>query len=94
MVNGTTSAVVVDEGGELLVYRWEASNCEINQGGVFMLAGKASDTLLAGGTMNNLGGEDSDTIVENGSTYRLGTDGLQLYSSGKTQTCPLMWVVG
>ncbi|MEO3103833.1 pertactin-like passenger domain-containing protein, partial [Escherichia coli] len=63
----------------------EASNCEINQGGVFMLAGKASDTLLAGGTMNNLGGEDSDTIVENGSIYRLGTDGLQLYSSGKTQ---------
>lgn len=50
-----------------------------------MLAGKASDTLLAGGTMNNLGGEDSDTIVENGSIYRLGTDGLQLYSSGKTQ---------
>ncbi|STI46748.1 Fluffing protein [Escherichia coli] len=44
--------------------------------------------------MNNLGGEDSDTIVENGSTYRLGTDGLQLYSSGKTQNCPLMWVVG
>ncbi|MGQ7102624.1 AIDA repeat-containing protein, partial [Escherichia sp. SP-MK] len=33
----------------------------------------------------NLGGEDSDTIVENGSIYRLGTDGLQLYSSGKTQ---------
>lgn len=95
MVNGTTSAVVVDEGGELLVYPGgEASNCEINQGGVFMLAGKASDTLLAGGTMNNLGGEDSDTIVENGSIYRLGTDGLQLYSSGKTQTCPLMWVVG
>lgn len=59
-----------------------------------MLAGKASDTLLAGGTMNNLGGEDSDTIVENGAIYRLGTDGLQLYSSGKTQTCPLMWVVG
>lgn len=86
MVNGTTSAVVVDEGGELLVYPGgEASNCEINQGGVFMLAGKASDTLLAGGTMNNLGGEDSDTIVENGSIYRLGTDGLQLYSSGKTQ---------
>ena len=86
LVNGTTSAVVVDEGGELLVYPGgEASNCEINQGGVFMLAGKASDTLLAGGTMNNLGGEDSDTIVENGSTYRLGTDGLQLYSSGKTQ---------
>ncbi|HGV7042445.1 TPA: pertactin-like passenger domain-containing protein [Escherichia coli] len=85
-VNGTTSAVVVDEGGELLVYPGgEASNCEINQGGVFMLAGKASDTLLAGGTMNNLGGEDSDTIVENGSIYRLGTDGLQLYSSGKTQ---------
>ncbi|HBD5342463.1 TPA: AIDA repeat-containing protein, partial [Escherichia coli] len=86
LVNGTTSAVVVDEGGELLVYPGgEASNCEINQGGVFMLAGKASDTLLAGGTMNNLGGEDSDTIVENGSIYRLGTDGLQLYSSGKTQ---------
>ncbi|GDR99876.1 putative enzyme [Escherichia coli] len=59
LVNGTTSAVVVDEGGELLVY--------------------------PGGTMNNLGGEDSDTIVENGSIYRLGTDGLQLYSSGKTQ---------
>ncbi|MFQ7388694.1 MAG: hypothetical protein ACLRP3_08625 [Escherichia sp.] len=35
----------------------EACNCEINQGGVFMLAGKASDTLLAGGNMNNLGGE-------------------------------------
>ena len=35
--------------------------------------------------MNNLGGEDSDTIVENGAIYRLGTDGLQLYSSGKTQ---------
>ncbi|EHF0697457.1 hypothetical protein F0202_13035 [Shigella flexneri] len=86
LVNGTTSAVVVDEGGELLVYpSGEASNCEINQGGVFMLAGKASDTLLAGGTMNNLGGEDSDTIVENGSIYCLGTDGLQLYSSGKTQ---------
>ena len=50
-----------------------------------MLAGKANDTLLAGGTMNNLGGEDSDTIVENGAIYRLGTDGLQLYSSGKTQ---------
>lgn len=86
LVNGTTSAVVVDEGGELLVYPGgEASNCEINQGGVFMLAGKANDTLLAGGTMNNLGGEDSDTIVENGAIYRLGTDGLQLYSSGKTQ---------
>ncbi|HHU3986162.1 TPA: AIDA repeat-containing protein [Escherichia coli] len=86
LVNGTTSAVVVDEGGELLVYPGgEACNCEINQGGVFMLAGKASDTLLAGGTMNNLGGEDSDTIVENGSIYRLGTDGIQLYSSGKTQ---------
>lgn len=41
LVNGTTSAVVVDEGGELLVYPGgEASNCEINQGGVFMLAGK------------------------------------------------------
>lgn len=52
LVNGTTSAVVVDEGGELLVYP---------------------------------GGEDSDTIVENGAIYRLGTDGLQLYSSGKTQ---------
>lgn len=86
LVNGTTSEVVVDEGGELLVYPGgEASNCEINQGGVFMLAGKASDTLLAGGTMNNLGGEDSNTIVENGAIYRLGTDGLQLYSSGKTQ---------
>ncbi len=58
LVNGTTSAVVVDEGGELLVYPGgEASNCEINQA-AFMLAGKASDTLLAGGTMNNLGGED------------------------------------
>ncbi len=87
LAGGTmNSAVVVDEGGELLVYPGgEASNCEINQGGVFMLAGKASDTLLAGGTMKNLGGEDSDTIVENGSIYRLGTDGLQLYSSGKTQ---------
>lgn len=53
-----------------------------------MLAGKASDTLLAGGTMNNLGGEDSDTIVENGSIYRLGTDGLQLYSSVRRKTCP------
>lgn len=72
----------------------EASNCEINQGGVFMLAGKASDTLLAGGTMNNLGGEDSDTIVENGSIYRLGTDGLQLYSSGKTQNLSVNVGVG
>jgi autotransporter passenger strand-loop-strand repeat protein len=64
LVNGTTSAVVVDEGGELLVYPGgEASNCEINQGGVFMLAGKASDTLLAGGTMNNLGGEDDKQHV-------------------------------
>lgn len=41
LVNGTTSAVVVDEGGELLVYPGgEASNCEINQGGVFMLVRK------------------------------------------------------
>ncbi|WP_435625895.1 AIDA repeat-containing protein [Escherichia ruysiae] len=86
LVNGTASSAIVDDGGELLVYPGgEAGNCEINQGGVFMLAGKASDTLLAGGTMNNLGGEDDNTIVENGAIYRLGTDGLQLYSSGKTQ---------
>ncbi|QCT89890.1 AIDA repeat-containing protein [Escherichia sp. E4742] len=86
LVNGTASAVVVDEGGELLVYPGgEAINGEINHGGVFMLAGKASDTLIAGGTMNNLGGEDIHTIVENGAVYRLGTDGLQLYSSGKTK---------
>ncbi len=40
LVNGTTSAVVVDEGGELLVYPGgEASNCEINQGGVFYAGG-------------------------------------------------------
>lgn len=37
-----------------------------------MLAGKASDTLLAGGTMNNLGGEDTHTIVENSAVYRPG----------------------
>ncbi len=41
LVNGTTSAVVVDEGGELLVYPGgEASNCEINQGGVLCWPGK------------------------------------------------------
>lgn len=33
----------------------------INCGGVFMLAGKASDTTLVGGAMNNLGGEDIHT---------------------------------
>ncbi|VFT69156.1 Fluffing protein [Escherichia coli] len=59
-----------------------------------MLAGKANDTLLAGGTMNNLGGEDSDTIVENGSTYRLGTDVFSSTVPVRRKTCPLMWVVG
>ncbi|MDQ9240393.1 AIDA repeat-containing protein [Escherichia marmotae] len=86
LVNGTTSSAIVDEGGELLVYPGgEASNSMINQGGVFMLAGKASDTTLVGGAMNNLGGEDIHTLVENSAVYRLGTDGLQLYSSGKAK---------
>ncbi len=87
---------MVDEGGELLVYPGgEASNCEINQAAFFMLAGKASDTLLAGGTMNNLGGEDSDTIVENGSYLIVW--GQMVFSSTvpvRRKTCPLMWVVG
>ncbi|WP_149540263.1 AIDA repeat-containing protein [Escherichia albertii] len=86
LVNGTTFAAVVDDGGELLVYPGgEAINCEINHGGVFMLAGRASNTSLTSGAMNNLGGEDQNTNVENGAVYRLGTDGLQLYSSGKTK---------
>ncbi|EFE0634184.1 TPA: AIDA repeat-containing protein [Escherichia coli] len=86
LVNGTTSSAIVDDGGELLVYPGgEAFNSAINQGGVFMLAGKACDTTLAGGAMNNIGGEDIHTLVENEAVYRLGTDGLQLYSSGKTK---------
>ncbi|SPX19488.1 Fluffing protein [Escherichia coli] len=53
-----------------------------------MLAGKASDTLLAGGTMNNLGGEDSDTIVENGSIYRLGRMAFSSTVPVRRKTCP------
>lgn len=40
LVNGTTSAVVVDEGGGVGVSGGEASNCEINQGGVLCWPGK------------------------------------------------------
>lgn len=86
LVNGVSDTAVVDEGGELLVYPGgEALNSTINHGGVFMLAGNASETTIAGGAMNNLGGEDHNTVVENAAVYRLGTDGLQLYSSGRAK---------
>ncbi|MDO1787352.1 hypothetical protein Q2339_24005, partial [Escherichia coli] len=61
--NGTHTEVVVEEGGEWSVYPGgEGSKCEINQGGVYMLAGKDSETLLGGGRVNYRGGEDSDAI--------------------------------
>lgn len=50
-----------------------------------MLAKKASNTLLASSTINNLSSKNSNTIVKNKSIYRLKTNGLQLYSSSKTQ---------
>ena len=89
LVNGTISAVVVDEGGELLVYPGgEASNCEINQGGVFMLAGKASDTLLACYHATISVVKTLTLLLRMDSIYRLGTVAFSSTVPVRRKTCP------